>query len=378
MPVAAFTANKVSESQHWLALLGRRDQPVDGVEDYCTFLGAGLARIGVQLDRVRVNWADTGWLPALRELWRESVAWRGKWVLLQYTALAWSRRGFPLGVVAVSAILRRRGARCALVLHEPYRQAPEARRWIDRFRGACQDWVVRSLHARAEKSIFADPLDKIPWLSQNDPKAVFIPIGANIPEPAARPGSEVSRNGTAKTVAVFCLSSPPLRQEEVGDICSALRIASANGPALRVLFVGRGTAEAQSEIVRALAGVEIEICNLGLLDAGELSSTLAGSDAMLCVRGPLYPRRGSALAGVACGMPIVGYDGAAAGTPLEEAGLALVPYRDSKALGAALARVFADDELRAALQERSRSAHGKYFSWTVIAKHFSDSLKSSP
>jgi glycosyltransferase involved in cell wall biosynthesis len=375
---ATLPIHSSAESANWIALLGRRDEPVDGVEDYCAFLGAGLARIGIQIDRVGVNWADKGWLPALRQLWRESVAWRGKWVLLQYTALGWSRRGFPLGAVAVSAIVRRRGARCALVFHEPYRQAPGSRRWIDRVRGACQDWVVRCLHNRAEKSIFADPLDKIPWLPKNDPKAVFIPIGANIPEPAIRPSSDIPRNGAAKTVAVFCLSSPPLRQEEVGDICSALRFACANGPALRALFVGRETAEAQSEIVRALDGVEIEICNLGLLDAHEVASALAASDAMLCVRGRLYPRRGSALAGVACGMPIVGYEGAAAGTPLEEAGLALVPYRDSKALGAALTRVFADDDLRAALQKRSRSAHDKYFSWSVIAKQFAESLKSSP
>jgi glycosyltransferase involved in cell wall biosynthesis len=378
LPAAAHATNKASEPKAWLALLGRRDLPVDGVEDYCTFLGAGLARIGIQLDRARVNWADNRWLPALRQLWHESVAWRGKWVLLQYTALGWSQRGFPLGVVAVSAIVRHRGARCAIVFHEPYRQAPGSRRWMDRVRGACQDWVVRSLHVRAEKSIFADPLDKIGWLKKNDPKAIFIPIGANIPEPAIRPDSEAPRNGATRTVAVFCLSSPPLRQEEVGDICSALRFASANGSALRVLFVGRETAEAQSEIVRALDGVEIEICNLGLLDADEVSRALAGSDAMLCVRGRLYPRRGSALAGVACGMPIVGYEGAVDGTPLEEAGLALVPYRDSKALGAALTRVFTDDDLRASLQKRSRSAHDKYFSWSVIAKQFAESLKASP
>jgi glycosyltransferase involved in cell wall biosynthesis len=371
-------ATKGAQPTTWLALLGRRDSPVDGVEDYCTYLGMGLARIGIDLGQARVNWADDGWLPALRQLWRESIAWRGSWVLLQYTALGWSRRGFPLGIVAVSAILRRRGARCAVVLHEPYRQKRDGRRWIDRLRGACQDWVVRSLHARAEKSIFADPLEKIDWLPKNDPKAAFIPIGANIPEAGNRSDSEIPRNGPAKTVAVFCLSSPPLRQDEVGDICSALRVASMNGTKLRVVFVGRETAEAQPEIVRALDGVAIEIHNLGLRGADEVARTLAAADAMLCVRGRLYPRRGSALAGIACGLPIVGYDGAAAGTPLAEAGLALVPYRDSAALGAALSRVFADEALRADLRKRSWRAHNQYFSWSVIAKQFAESLKSAP
>src|SRR5579859_6478733 len=85
----------------WVALLGRRDIPVDGVEDYCTFLAAGLARQGVQLTQVRVKWVERGWVGALRQLGREVKAWRGRWVLLQYTALAWSRRGFPVWTLAV-------------------------------------------------------------------------------------------------------------------------------------------------------------------------------------------------------------------------------------------------------------------------------------
>jgi hypothetical protein len=54
---------------------------------------------------------------------------------------------------------------------------------------------------------------------------------------------------------------------------------------------------------------------------------------MLCVRGKLFPRRGSALAGIACGLPIIAYAGATEGTPLAEAGIELVPYRDCEVLG---------------------------------------------
>src|SRR5271154_5344685 len=144
-----------------IPLLAVRDGDMDGVTEYCNSLRRELPKHGFDVQLAGVPWDKIGWPRALWNLFRESAAWRGKWVLLQYTALGWSRRGFPLGAVAVSAILRRRGARCALVFHEPYRQAPGSRRWIDRVRGACQDWVVRSLHIRAEKSIFADPLDKI-------------------------------------------------------------------------------------------------------------------------------------------------------------------------------------------------------------------------
>ena len=64
-----------------------------------------------------------GYIQELRQLRRECASWRGKWVLVQYTALGWSRRGFPFGALAVLVILRRGGARVAVVFHEPDRQA---------------------------------------------------------------------------------------------------------------------------------------------------------------------------------------------------------------------------------------------------------------
>jgi hypothetical protein len=78
-------------------LLGLRDYPTDGIEDYCLWLRQALARWGVALQLVRVPWAEKGWFYALRWLWQEARAWQEQWVLVQYTALSWSRRGFPIG-----------------------------------------------------------------------------------------------------------------------------------------------------------------------------------------------------------------------------------------------------------------------------------------
>jgi len=358
-----------------IALLGRKDTPTDGVEDYCTFLGRALGQRGVTLKQFRVDWVNKGWIGALRQLRRESKAWRGNWILLQYTALGWSRRGFPLGAVATLWFLRRRGVRCAVVFHEPYRQWQDSR-WIDRVRGACQGWVIRRLYGGSAKGIFADPLETVRWLPKDHAKAAFIPIGANIPEPERSAEVSGARNGAAKTVAVFCLSDPPNRELEVGDIASAMRSASTNGSKLQVIFLGRGTAEAQQEIDRAFDGIPVQVSNFGLRSAEEVSRTLSGSDAMLCVRGSLYPRRGSALAGIACGLPIVGYAGAAERTHLAEAGVELVPYCDREALGAALSRVLTDEGLHAELRSRNRRVLEKYFSWGEIAKRYSEALGS--
>src|SRR5437899_10773969 len=115
-----------------VALLGRRGAPTDGLEDYCTWLGRALLTRGHDLERIRVPWRDVGWLRALWHLWLESAASRGRWVLVQYTAMSWSGRGFPLGLVAVLAILWLRSCRIAIVFHDP--AGSTGRRSVDRRR----------------------------------------------------------------------------------------------------------------------------------------------------------------------------------------------------------------------------------------------------
>jgi glycosyltransferase involved in cell wall biosynthesis len=364
-----------SAKETWVALLGRRDTPVDGVEDYCKYLGKALARRGVSLRTARVGWADRGWVNALFRLRRDCAEWRGTWVLLQYTALGWSRRGFPIGALVALGILKRRGVRCAVVFHEPFGFCGP--RWIDRIRGACQNWIVRALYRRADRSIFTAPLHIIAWLPRSAAKATFIPIGANIPEPGVHPSAAGDRNGAGKTVAVFCLSDPPNLQNELEDISLAVRAAAKGGANLRVVFLGRGTAEAKNEIESAFARIPVKVSNLGLQDAGEISRILAESDAMLCVRGELFPGRGSAIAGIACGLPIVGYGDESRIFPLSEAGLYLAPYSNSEALGVALTQVLDDSQLREQLRARSRRAQEEYFSWDGIAKKFDLAMQNA-
>jgi glycosyltransferase involved in cell wall biosynthesis len=364
-------ADRKNGEKSLVALLGRPDTPTDGVADYCTFLAKALDARGIQMSLAPVRWMEDGWFNGLRQLWHESAEWRGQWVLLQYTALGWSRRGFPLGAVAALAILRRRGVRCAVVFHEPYRQIEHSPRWIDRIRGACQDWTVRALYRRTEKAVFADPLETITWLPKNRTKAAYIPIGANIPE--ALPRRNNDRN-SQKTVAIFCLSDAPNRQREVNDISQAMNLAAANGIRLRVVFLGRGTAEATEDIGHAFQKSSVEVLNLGLRSAEQISRVLSESDAMLCVRGKLFPRRGSALAGIACGVPIIAYAGLAEGTPLAEAGIELVPYGDREALGGALARVLGDQYYWRELHEKNLRVQRKYFAWDRIASDFANAL----
>jgi glycosyltransferase involved in cell wall biosynthesis len=364
-----------ASARPWIALLGRGQEIADGVQDYCEYLARALDRQGVTLKLVRVDWARKGWWSALRELRRECKAWRGQWILLQFTALAWSRHGIPLGALAVLAIVRCSRARCAVVFHEPF--SPEATSLLDRARFSFQEWIIRTIYNCVAKNIFPEPLPRIRWLPRNAPNARFIPIGANIPERNPIATNRSSGNRRLKTVVVFCLTGMPYLRDELQDISDAVRTAIADGANFRLLFLGRGTSEAKEDIVRFFRDIPIEVSNLGRQDANQISDIFASSDAMICVRGMVYLRRGSAIAGIACGLPIIGYAGESKGTPLDDAGLVLVPYRDGKAAGAALSRVLHDQRFHRELQEKNLRVQQRYFSWELIASAFLDFLESA-
>src|SRR5438876_9095543 len=76
-----------------IALLGRADTPTDAVEEYCWYLSEALRAQGIRLTIERVPWEEGGWGGALQALRGRAKTWKGLWVIVQYTALAWSSRG---------------------------------------------------------------------------------------------------------------------------------------------------------------------------------------------------------------------------------------------------------------------------------------------
>lgn len=348
-----------------IALLGRRDEPTDGLRDYCTFLAAALARRGIVLQQAEVRWDSQGWQAALRQLSQQTCGWRGKWVLVQYTSLSWSRRGAPLGALAVLRVLGRCGARCAIVFHEP--QAWAGTRLQERARAAIQAVVLRRAYRSAEKAIFTVPLERIPWMPAEHEKAIFIPIGANLPEPASVRGSGAERNGT-KTIAVFGITQGAHTPREVEEIAYAASHTRSGSGHLRLVVLGRGSEDAHDLLLRSLKGTGVELSVLGILPAQEVARTLISADALLFVRGELTPQRGSAIAGIACGLPVVAYGDPQTSFPLTNAGVELVPRGDKVKLAAALRRVLEDEALWKHLCERNARAMKEYFSWDAIAQ----------
>lgn len=360
-----------ANSRRWIALLGYHDEPTDGVADYCTHLGAALGLRGYELEIVRVSWPDRGWVVALADLRRRAKDWSDRWVLLQYTALGWSRRAFPLRFLQVLKVLRHNGARCVVVFHDalPYGGS----RLIDRLRRACQLWVMRAAYRRTDRSVLPVSLDRVTWLPPRPAKAAFIPIGANLPPVVINARIGRAGNGV-KTVAVYGVTGEPATLAEVRDLSHVLKLTRARIENLRLVVFGRGSAEAEMALRYELEGSGIEILVLGLLPSKDITWELTHADVLLFVRGGVSSRRGSALAGVACGLPIVGYRSEETAFPVTEAGVVLVALRDRVALAEALIRTLADDDWRQELRARSCSAHSQYFSWEVIFGSFVDLL----
>ena len=359
--------------QRIIALLGRPDKPTDAVEEYCRYLGEALERHGWDLRVERVRWDERGWGSAQRALRRHARLWRETWVLVQYTALAWSRRGLPLRFPKVLKTLKVAGARVGVVFHdvEPF----DGKRVVDRLRRRVQLRVMREALRSSDMGIFTVPLEKLSWVRPHSGNAVFIPVGANFPTAS----DAVSRNGIARDeklgVAVFGITGGTATRKEVDEIVEAVRFAAAKVKGLRLIVLGRNTKDSEAELRKRLRDTSVELHVLGLLPVEDVVRSLAISDVLLFVRGHISTRRGSAIAGIACGLPVIASEGPETARPITEAGVAFYLPQKKGDLGEVLLRVLQDEHYRASLAQQSWVAQQQYFSWTAIAQKYAEFLK---
>jgi glycosyltransferase involved in cell wall biosynthesis len=360
-----------------IMLLGRRDEPTDAVRDYANCLSEALNRKGMACKISEMGWHEQGWLGALFNLWHESRAWRGRWVLLHYTALMWSRRGFPIVAPLVLRFLKFRGCWTAIVFHDVY--AVPGSRWIDRFRVSLQERIMRYLSMHACCAIITVPAEGASWLPIQKRRMHFIPVGANIPslDELAGEGFVPVRDGIPK-VAVFGIPTWPAAQKrEVEAIVHSVRQAAAHAGELQLLVLGRGAKEAKDLLQAGFSGTGVRLQVDGIRSGREISTGLSYCDVLLFVRGPVSSRRGSAVAALACGLPIVAYQGRETAFPLTEAGIIFVPQDDLDSLGKELIRVLQDRELRLRLSELNRKVFREWFSWDRIAERWVEVLTNN-
>lgn len=361
---------RLQSSLPMIALLGRLDLPTDGVRDYCELLSEAFARRGERLELVQLRWENIGWRKTLFNLWKQSHRWKGRVVFLQYTALMWSRRGFPIGALGVLAILKIRGVRIGAVFHDV--SYGSAGGWTQHIRYACQIFAIRTLFRCAEFPVLTVPASQLCWLPSDSHRAVFIPVGANF-SPVETAALCKSR-APAPTVAVFGVTGGAHIAIEAREIAKAMKHAAASLPGLRLEVFGRGALEAESALRKELAGTDIALSLAGVLPADEVRGRLTQADVLLFVRGSISSRRGSAIAGIVCGTPVVGYRGPETASPISEAGVLLVDNNDAVALAEALAGVLTDAKLYADLSRRNAEVTTRHLSWDAIAAQFALAL----
>jgi glycosyltransferase involved in cell wall biosynthesis len=359
-----------------VALLGRRDEPTDAVEEYCRYLGVALRGHDFELVLVRFPWEKRGWSAALSELARQAADWRGRWVCVQYTALAWSSRGFPLRFVSILNLLRRAGARVAVVYHDagPY----AGRRALDKLRRAVQLRVMRWSLRCADLAIFTVPLNAISWIGAPPRNATFMPVGANLPLAAISKRKACTSSREVLRVAAFGITGGEAGRRESARIVEAMRFACGSIGKLELHAFGRNADHFESFLREDLRGVPVDVQVKGVLPAEEIVSELCSADVMLFMRGAISTRRGSAIAGIACGLPVIAERGVETSGPIEEAGVVLVSGEKPGEFGDALVQVLTNRDYRAKLAERSRLAQDKYFSWQAIAARYVEELQKRP
>ncbi len=211
--------------QRVIALLGRPDAPTDAVEEYCRYLGEALLAEGFELIIERVAWPESGWTRAASALRHRARGWAGAWVLVQYTALAWSARGFPVRFTRVLKTLKVAGARIAVVFHdvEPY----SGTRVIDGLRRRSQLRAMLEALRLSDAAVFTIPMENVSWIKRHPGKGHFIPVGANL----YRRGGGTKGNRENRRGRSICR----LARWESAANCSGAQCAKRRGGADEVL-----------------------------------------------------------------------------------------------------------------------------------------------
>jgi len=392
-----------------LLISGEYPPTVGGVGDYTAALAAHLGEAGVATAvltgwhgvgisdamapdvtgvptlRTVPDWGVRGW-PAVRAVLRD---WRPDVVHIQYQAGAFDGRG---GIALLPAWLARRGGPPVIVtLHD--RHAP----YLFPKAGPLRPRALHALTRHAAATIVTNGDD---WAAVRAdaalaPRLHLLPIGSNIP-PLLGEARAVARAATRAAfgvgpdtivVAYFGLIGASKGVDTLLDaFTDALTARGVGSAELHLLLIG-GEASATDGArfggdgdlagairARGLAG---RVTVTGTLPASAVAAGFAAADlAALPYRDGASWRRGSLLAALAAGLPVVttipapGYDAAGALPALPDGDAALlVAPADPAALTAALGRLAADAALRGRLADGARALAARFDLDAIAAAH---------
>lgn len=247
--------------------------------------------------------------------------------------------------------------------------------------GPLRSWPTRHLARASALTIGTNGAD-VAALRKWGANTALIPIGSNIPVASIRDAQAIRMKcgipADAMLLTTFGLLN---RSKGIETAIDALALLRQGGVDAYLLLVGAGAGvndptnratEAAIDRQCAAAGLIAFVRKTGRLPAAEVAEALAASDVcVLPYRDGASPRRGSLLAALAQGIPVVTTTpapGAYGGVPAFRDGEAArcVPPGDARAVADAAQAMRRDDTLARRLRAGA-AAYAAHFTWPTIA-----------
>jgi glycosyltransferase involved in cell wall biosynthesis len=287
------------------------------------------------------------------------------WVLLQYNPFRYGRAGFAPRLLADAFALRRRSAaRLIVMVHEAWIDMADTKSSVI---GLWQRAQLRSLLALVDGVITSTER----LAEELGGGAVHLPVASNI-TPAGESRTAARRRLGVEdrlVVATFGRNNPSRALHYVEAALTAL--AERDGPArLAILNLG-----ADAPPLSTPAGARVY--SPGRLDEGDLSRSLAAADVMLLpFTDGISTRRGTLMAALAHGLPVVGLRGQSTDRVLVNArdALTLAAVGDRHGFTRATLELTSDTERLRRAGEAGRRLYESQFDWPVLARRVASEL----
>jgi hypothetical protein len=228
---------------------------------------------------------------------------------------------------------------------------------------------MRQLVRSALKSVAALPVDRLRWLPADPQRQKFalIPIGSNMSNGLQRNLPSASKGSPG--IAVFGVD----RNRTIDEPAPIGRIVSSAGREVgpvRLAVFGLGAREAEAALRKNLEGALVTLEVHGILPPDKVCEQLLDCSVQIFIRSGISACRGSVVAGICCGLAVVGWEDWDTAYPITEAGLRTAPSGDEAMLIKELSSVLIHEAIRVQLTMRSSEAAREYFSWDSVAASF--------
>lgn len=354
-------ASTVLEPNLWAPGSGlvvyRKSHSLDAIDEYSRRLVDAMADAGHS-----ATYVPDG-LRAVR-----AGAHQPAWILLQYMPFSYGRWGFaPTLVRDAMALKRKTGTLFGVMVHEAW---VTMNTWRTCVMGSYQRLQLRSLLLLADVLFVSTGYLRAALGN----RAVHLPVGSNI-SPTTMSRSEARRRldvGDEFVVTLFGTGNPHRVLEH--PEAAIARLAGVHGPRnVRVLNLGLGAPQP-----RVPPGVHV--ITPGGLPAQEISRHLLASDVLLLsFSDGISTRRGTLMAGLAHGIPVVGLSGVSTDDVLtaHPDAVVLTPVGDPGAFADAVLELASDPQRLAQTGRAGTALYRAEFDWPVIAERVTSVIASA-